>query len=1193
MFVLDRRSLVAVGILAAYLFANPVAQTPEPRTPASLGTPSVLPQDGVPDILAATATQYGVVKLFSGAPGHDPVAIGSPFGATFGGGLRIAAGDLNADGVADGIIAMGPGTIAGPGGAPAGGLLRIYSGLDASVMGEGYPFGPSSTGGLFVAVGDVSGDGNNDLIASEGTGARLRAYSMVGGAALLGELMPYGPAFAGGVRIAAGDVSGDGIDDIITAPAFGAGTLKIYSGAGSLAGELFPFGPSFTGGMFVAAGDVNGDGRADIVASTSTGTGHIKVFSGLDGSLLHDIGPGLPSGISVATGDLDADGLADIVVGVGPGQPPMVGAIKGTDVSILFSFVPDLGELPTVPAGAPTGVVVATLARAGIRYTSTDHASFQIGQPGTFTVMTMASPTVSSITLVGTLPSGVTFTDNHDGTATLAATPGPGSSGDYTLTFTASNQLDPPAAQTFTLQVLEPCPVITVVSTPSTLPNGVINAAYAATFSLTSAAPAGTWSATNLPPGLTLNPGTGLLSGVPTMTGVFNGTVSYTSVAACQGSTSVSIAIAPSAPADTYTAGLGNTQIVAAGHSSPSTPHFSFAASVLANDAGPSLVVTPVTDAATSLGGQITIAVNGAFTYTPQAGDTGHDTYTYTVTSNGVSAQATITLAIGTQRVWYINSLAGAGDGRSNAPFNSLNSVNAADGAGDADAAGDYIYLHSGGHTGSFWSEPGQTLWGAGAAFTPVVGLAIPAGPVATIFGSVTIIGDNVTISSIAVSATTGGGIGGVGVNGLTIKNDVVVNASGGAGGVYFQDVNSTPGGAPNFGINLRSVNVQTTSLPAIHLLNVNQASGSFTITGDGGASNNGSGGVILSTQVGVWLQSARNVSLGYLTLTGYDTGSGIVVEEASGSLAVHHTTVSHFDVGLLVGNFNASLTSFSVSSSRFTDAVAGAYGSGIVVAFFGTAVVENLTIESSVIADNQRGGLLLSANQSAMVTATVRNNTVNGNREGGIGVGMAAASTAAAVIRVRIEHNTIGTSAVLDSGSVAGYGLRVEGAGDGRLVALVTDNQIHEVPNGHAIEVSRQAPTTVSAHPADVSVTNNLVTVPSGTDTSACPAPPGTPCPESSIFVVAASLSGGPAAVLNVDVAGNTAFDPSHEFPLQTGHAAYRLAESTGGTVQLVGSGDATTQITSTNTVSPASATGVNVDAGVTVIPGPIVTPP
>jgi hypothetical protein len=95
--------------------------------------------------------------------------------------------------------------------------------------------------------------------------------------------------------------------------------------------------------------------------------------------------------------------------------------------------------------------------------TSTDHTTFTTGQAGSFPVATTAGfPTTTAITETGSLPSGVTFTDNGDGTATLAGTPAAGTGGSYpiTITATAIGGLAAPATQSFTLTVLAP-PTIT------------------------------------------------------------------------------------------------------------------------------------------------------------------------------------------------------------------------------------------------------------------------------------------------------------------------------------------------------------------------------------------------------------------------------------------------------------------------------------------------------------------------------------------------------------------------------------------------------------------------------------------------------------------------------------------------------------------------------------------------------------
>src|SRR4029077_20871555 len=62
-----------------------------------------------------------------------------------------------------------------------------------------------------------------------------------------------------------------------------------------------------------------------------------------------------------------------------------------------------------------------------------------------------SSPT-ATLTESGQLPAGVTFTDNGDGTATIAGTP-PSQTGTFPITITAQNGVSPTIRQSFTLTV--------------------------------------------------------------------------------------------------------------------------------------------------------------------------------------------------------------------------------------------------------------------------------------------------------------------------------------------------------------------------------------------------------------------------------------------------------------------------------------------------------------------------------------------------------------------------------------------------------------------------------------------------------------------------------------------------------------------------------------------------------------------
>jgi hypothetical protein len=118
----------------------------------------------------------------------------------------------------------------------------------------------------------------------------------------------------------------------------------------------------------------------------------------------------------------------------------------------------------TLPAGTQSFTLTVDEAPAVTSATSTTFAS---GVSGTFTVTTNGFPK-PTLAETGALPPGVTFTDNHDGTATLAGTPGAGSAANYPITITATNGIGTAATQPFTLAVTSLPQTITFTSIPPT-----------------------------------------------------------------------------------------------------------------------------------------------------------------------------------------------------------------------------------------------------------------------------------------------------------------------------------------------------------------------------------------------------------------------------------------------------------------------------------------------------------------------------------------------------------------------------------------------------------------------------------------------------------------------------------------------------------------------------------------------------
>ncbi len=360
--------------------------------------------DGRDDIAVAQTTGGTEIRLVDGTDPTRPASrptTGAPWGG------------VETDGKADGaavlvgrfdplrVVTDPVASLAVVGAGPL--TLPLVGVFDRNGVQRGNFFAFPSTylGGVDVAAGDLNGDGIDDIVVGASTGtARVlvvdgtRLDDVLPGSgtpapsALLADFFAFDVSYTGGVDLALGDIDDDGNQDIVIGVASGLAQVRVVDGTrlGDLSGvvdqstpdailaDLFAFDTNYTGGIHVAAGDLHDDGRDDIVVGSRTGLAAVRVIAGARAGLVGGVvGPGDlfadflafdlsdTGGVHLAVGDLTGDGVDDLAVGTGPEALSIVRlydgfALAGPDGD------PDSALLSSVtPFGADFfgGVVVA------------------------------------------------------------------------------------------------------------------------------------------------------------------------------------------------------------------------------------------------------------------------------------------------------------------------------------------------------------------------------------------------------------------------------------------------------------------------------------------------------------------------------------------------------------------------------------------------------------------------------------------------------------------------------------------------------------------------------------------------------------------------------------------------------------------------------------------------------------------
>jgi hypothetical protein len=298
--------------------------------------------------------------------------------------LRLATGDVDGDGVEEVICGAGPDPSAVP-------LFRAYEVNGRPLEGsEGVAYGVAAYG-INVAAGDLDADGFDEVITGAGPGAlfgpHVRGWNLEYGGS---EPMPgvnflaYG-THKFGVNVAAGDIDGDGYDEIVTGAGPGAvfgphvRAWNVDDGTATAIPSVsyFAYGtPRW--GVNVATGDLDGDGIDEIITGAGPGTvygPHVRGWN-FDGAGITTL-PGLSFlaygtpqyGVNVAAGDMDEDGLAEILTGPGPG-PAFATHVRGFDydpVGGMVTGMPGISFLAYPPASSDARGYGCTVALADLQ----------------------------------------------------------------------------------------------------------------------------------------------------------------------------------------------------------------------------------------------------------------------------------------------------------------------------------------------------------------------------------------------------------------------------------------------------------------------------------------------------------------------------------------------------------------------------------------------------------------------------------------------------------------------------------------------------------------------------------------------------------------------------------------------------------------------------------------------------------
>ncbi|MBC3411723.1 autotransporter domain-containing protein [Pseudomonas sp. SWRI51] len=542
----------------------------------------------------------------------------------------------------------------------------------------------------------AAGASNVAVTTPGGTATLTNAYTYVTPAPTLSSINPNSGSTAGGTSVtltgtnlsgatavtfdgvaATGLVVNSSTSVTVTTPAHAAGAVAVSI---TTPGGIATLGSGYT---YLVAAPVAGPVSATVAANTSNNTITLSLSGGAASSVAIAGGPtngtATASGTTItytptagysgadaftytATNSGGTSAPATVTVTVSPPtltvapatlpNPSYASAYSQTLTASggngSYTYAVTTGALPTGLTLSTAGVLAGTPSATGtfnITVTVTDGNGATASQAYTLTVAAPAvvvtpfslpnpiygsaySQTVTatggigsySYAATGTVPTGLSLTSG----GTLSGTPTAAGSFNFTVTATDTNNVS--GSRTYTLTIAAP----TLSLSPATILAPATGTSYSQTFSVSGGATPYTYAITSgtLPAGLTLSGAT--VSGTPTTAGPYSFTVTATDGTGFTVSSTYSGTVSSSAPI----AGAVSVTVAANSSANPVTLSLSGGA------------VTSVAISSNPTHGTA-VASGTSVTYTPAAGYSGSDSFSYTATGpGGTSPPATVTVTV-------------------------------------------------------------------------------------------------------------------------------------------------------------------------------------------------------------------------------------------------------------------------------------------------------------------------------------------------------------------------------------------------------------------------------------------------------------------------------------------------------------------------------------------------------------------